>query len=120
MSITNPPVPLTSRPAWKALEAHFPQVRDLPLRQLFADDPKRGERLNAEAAGLFLDYSKNRITDETLKLLVRLAHESGLSERIAAMFSGEKINITEGRGPARRPASPSGREDRRRWRRRRS
>ena len=73
------------------------QVRELHLRQLFADDPKRGERFTAQAVGLFLDYSKNRITDETLKLLLQLAEESGLRERIDAMFRGEKINITENR-----------------------
>src|SRR5271166_762642 len=90
-------VPLTQRTAWKALQAHHIKVKELHLRQLFADDPGRGERLTAEAAGLFLDYSKNRITDETLKLLIQLAEESGLRERIDAMFRGEKINITEKR-----------------------
>src|SRR3954451_15627058 len=90
-------VPLTQRPAWKALEAHYQKVRDVHLRQLFADDPKRGERLTAEGVGLYLDYSKNRITDETLKLLLRLAEESGLRDRIDAMFRGDKINITEKR-----------------------
>jgi glucose-6-phosphate isomerase len=89
--------PLTARPAWKALEAHHQQVRDLHLRKLFADDPGRGERLTAEAAGLYLDYSKNRITDETVALLVGLAEETGLRERIDAMFRGEKINVTENR-----------------------
>jgi glucose-6-phosphate isomerase len=89
--------PLTSRPAWKALQAHHDKVRELHLRELFADDAKRGERLAIEAAGLYLDYSKNRITDETLKLLVQLAEESGLRARIDAMFRGEKINITEDR-----------------------
>src|SRR4029453_19040710 len=88
---------LTERPAWKALEKHHSQIRDVHLRQLFADDPKRGERLAAKAAGIFLDYSKNRVTDETLKLLVQLAHECGLRERIDAMFRGDKINITENR-----------------------
>jgi glucose-6-phosphate isomerase len=88
---------LTNRRAWKALTAHFMKVRDLHLRELFAQDPKRGERLNLQAAGLYLDYSKNRVTDETLKLLVQLADESGLRERIDAMFHGEKINITEKR-----------------------
>jgi len=85
------------RPAWKALEAHAEKVREFHLRQLFADDPKRGERKTAEAAGIYLDYSKNRITDETLKLLIQLAEESGLQERIDAMFRGEKINLTEKR-----------------------
>src|SRR6266545_3229734 len=89
--------PLTARPAWKALEAHHEKVRDLHLRTLFAQDPKRGERLTAEAAGLHLDYSKNRITDETLDLLLQLAEESGLRARIDAMFGGEKINVTENR-----------------------
>jgi glucose-6-phosphate isomerase len=88
---------LTARPAWKALVAHHKKIRDVHLRQLFADDPKRGERLTAEAAGVFLDYSKNRITDETLKLLLKLAEECGLRQRIDAMFRGDKINITENR-----------------------
>src|SRR4051812_25112954 len=87
----------SDRPAWKALEAHYEKVRDLHLRELFADDPRRGERLTAEAAGIFLDYSKTRITAETLQLLLRLAEESGLRERIDAMFGGEKINVTENR-----------------------
>jgi len=89
--------PLTKRPAWKALTAHYKTVRTLHLRQLFADDPGRGERMTAEAAGLYLDYSKNRITDETIKLLLQLAAESGLRARIDAMLSGEKINVTENR-----------------------
>src|SRR4030095_2393445 len=89
--------PLTERPAWKALERHHSQIRDLHLRQLFADDPKRGERLATEAIGIYLDYSKNRITDESLKLLLQLAEESGLQARIDAMFRGEKINVTENR-----------------------
>ena len=89
--------PLTERQAWQALEGHHKNVRDLHLRRLFADDPKRGERMTAEAIGLYLDYSKNRITDETLKLLLQLAEESGLRARIDAMFRGEKINVTEKR-----------------------
>jgi glucose-6-phosphate isomerase len=89
--------PLSQRPAWKALAVHHKKVHTLHLRKLFADDPKRGERLTVEAAGLFLDYSKNRITDQTLKLLLQLASESDLSGRIEAMFSGEKINTTENR-----------------------
>jgi glucose-6-phosphate isomerase len=89
--------PLTERPAWKALEANFKTVRELHLRKLFSDDPKRGERMIVEALGLYLDYSKNRITDETVKLLLQLAEESGLRARIDAMFQGEKINITEKR-----------------------
>jgi glucose-6-phosphate isomerase len=89
--------PLTTRPAWKALENHCQEVRQIHLRQLFADDPGRAERMTLEAAGLMLDYSKNRITDETLKLLFELARESGLKDRIDAMFCGAKINITEKR-----------------------
>jgi glucose-6-phosphate isomerase len=89
--------PLTKRKAWKSLQAHYEEVRGLHLRELFADDPKRGERMTAEAVGLFLDYSKNRITDETLKLLIELAEESGVQSRIGAMFRGEKINTTEKR-----------------------
>src|SRR3982074_2972618 len=88
---------LTARPSWKALESHYQKVRQSNLRQLFADDPKRGERLTTEAVGLYLDYSKNRITDETLKLLLQLAEESGLRAAIDAMFRGEKINVTENR-----------------------
>jgi glucose-6-phosphate isomerase len=88
---------LTERSAWKGLEKHYAQISNVHLRQLFADDPKRGQRLTAEGAGLFLDYSKNRITDETLKLLVQLAEECKLPAKIAAMFGGEKINITENR-----------------------
>ena len=89
--------PLTKRPAWKALAAHHKKTKSLHLRKLFAADPKRGTRLTAEAAGLFLDYSKNRVTDHTLKLLLQLAKESALRERIDGMFCGEKINITENR-----------------------
>jgi glucose-6-phosphate isomerase len=93
---------ITKRPAvrhseWKALAAHYKKVREMHLRQLFADDPKRGTRMTAEALGLLLDYSKNRITAETLTLLLKLAEESRLRERIDAMFRGEKINITEKR-----------------------
>jgi len=88
---------LTALPAWHALTAHFEQVRDLHLRSLFADDPSRGQRLVAEGAGLYLDYSKNRITDDTVRLLLALADECGLRDRIEAMFRGEKINTTEGR-----------------------
>src|SRR5262245_56876344 len=85
------------RQAWKALESHSKQVSNLHLRQLFAEDSKRGERMTLEAAGLYLDYSKNRITDETLKLLLQLTEEAGLRERIDAMFRGDKINLTENR-----------------------
>ncbi len=88
---------VTASPAWKALEAHHQKVREIHLRKLFEDDPKRGERMAIEAMGLYLDYSKNRITDETLKLLLQLAEECGLQGRIDAMFRGEKINITENR-----------------------
>ena len=91
------PTPLTSRPAWRALEAHARAMRDVHLRQLFTGDPGRGTRLTAEGAGLFLDYSKQRVTDETITLLARLAEESRLRERIDAMFGGEKINVTENR-----------------------
>jgi len=91
------PAPLTKRKAWKALQAHYDEVRELHLRKLFAEDPKRGERMTAEAVGIFLDYSKNRITDETLKLLIELAEESALRLQIDAMFRGDKINFTEKR-----------------------
>src|SRR6266478_4139589 len=84
-------------PAWKALESHYKKARKLHLRKLFADDPTRGERLTASAVGIELDYSKNRITDQTLQLLLQLAQDAGLQDRIDAMFSGAKINITENR-----------------------
>ena len=87
----------TRPPAWKALAAHYKTISKLHLRQLFADDPDRGQCMAIEAVGLYLDYSKNRVIDETLNLLLQLAEESGLRERIDAMFSGEKINITEKR-----------------------
>jgi glucose-6-phosphate isomerase len=89
--------PPITRPAWKALESHYKRMRELHLRDLFARDPGRGERMGAEAVGLYLDYSKNRITDYTLKLLIQLADESGLQTRIDAMFRGEMVNITEKR-----------------------
>lgn len=82
---------LRSRTAWKALQTHYKQIRGLHLRRLFAEDPRRGERLTLEDVGLYLDYSKNRITDETIRLLVQLAEESGLRSRIDAMFSGKKL-----------------------------
>ncbi|MEO6888315.1 MAG: glucose-6-phosphate isomerase, partial [Ktedonobacteraceae bacterium] len=88
---------LTRRPQWRALEEHYQQVRDLHLRALFAGDAQRGERLTLEAAGLYLDYSKNRVTNETLRLLLDLAESSGLRARIDAMFGGQKINVTEKR-----------------------
>src|SRR5437660_9172905 len=90
-------VPLTQRPAWKLLETHYLKVRPLQLRNLFAEDPQRGTRLTAEAAGIYFDFSKNRITDATLRLLLQLAEESGLRQFIDAMFRGEKINVTEKR-----------------------
>ena len=93
----SPLIPLNQRPAWKALEAHAQTMKGTNLRQLFEEDPARGQRYTAEADGIFLDYSKNRITDETLKLLLQLAEESGLRGRIDAMFRGDKINITENR-----------------------
>ena len=89
--------PLPRRQAWKALQAHYKDAREIHLRTLFAEDPERGTRMTVEAAGLFLDYSKNRITDDTMRLLIQLAEESGLQERIDAMFRGEKINVTENR-----------------------
>jgi glucose-6-phosphate isomerase len=97
MQMTTKLTPLSERPAWKALAAHHQQIHETQLKRLFADDPARGERFTVEAGGIFLDYSKNRVTDETLKLLIQLADESGLRSHIDAMFSGEKINITENR-----------------------
>jgi glucose-6-phosphate isomerase len=98
MSTTAPTTPpLMSRPAWQALDKHHQQLQARHLRELFAEDPGRGERLLAEGAGLYLDYSKNRITDETLGLLVALAEEASLHERTEAMFSGERINVSENR-----------------------
>ena len=89
--------PLTQCLSWRALEAHYQTMEQRHLRQLFAEDPTRGERMTVEAAGLYLDYSKNRITDETLRLLLQLAEETGLRDRIEAMFQGNKINTTENR-----------------------
>jgi len=89
--------PLTDLKAWKALERHCTRAKETQLRELFAAEPNRGTRLTAEAAGLFLDYSKNRVTNETLKLLLQLAKESGLRAGIDAMFRGDKINLTENR-----------------------
>ena len=88
---------LNSRPAWKSLEGHYQKTKDLHLRALFENDPRRGERMSAEAVGVYLDYSKNRITDETIALLIELADQVGLRARIEAMFRGEKINTTEDR-----------------------
>ncbi len=89
--------PLTARPAWKSLRDHYQKIRELHLRQLFDADRERGTRMTVEAEGIFLDYSKNRVTDETLRLLLTLAEESGLRSRIDAMFRGDKINVTEKR-----------------------
>jgi glucose-6-phosphate isomerase len=97
MSTTTSVPPLRERQAWSALRGHYEEIRDVQLRQLFADDATRGERLTAEGAGLFLDYSKNRVTAETLKLLVDLAQQSGLPQRTEAMYSGERINVSENR-----------------------
>src|SRR5437667_7349155 len=93
----SPTQPTAKHAAWRALQDHYEAIRRRHLRDLFAHDPKRGERMTIEAAGIFLDYSKNRIDDETLRLLVALAEQSALRERIDAMFRGEKINITEQR-----------------------
>ena len=97
MSMTTRIPQLPKLAAWQALEAHYAKVRDLHLRKFFADDPERGERLATEAVGIYFDYSKHRITDETLRLLLQLAREAGLQARIDAMFRGEKINVTEKR-----------------------
>src|SRR6201995_1727453 len=92
-----PGTPLPERKSWQALKRHYDEISGRHLREIFAEDPGRGERLTAEAAGLYLDYSKNRITDETLRLLVELAEESGVAERRDAMFRGEHINVSEDR-----------------------
>jgi glucose-6-phosphate isomerase len=97
MTMAGAMTPLTQDPAWRALESHYEKVRDAHLRELFARDPTRGERMTAEGAGLYLDYSKHRITDDTVRLLLALAEASRLRERIDAMFRGEKINVTEDR-----------------------
>src|SRR5262245_21243994 len=96
-------IPLAKRTACKALKAHQKKIKSLHLRILFDADPKRGQRMTVEAAGLFLDYSKNRIVDQIITLLQRLANQSCLRERIDAMFSGNKINITENHRFRRRP-----------------
>src|SRR5450755_1786770 len=90
-------VPLRERKAWQALQRHHDEIAGRHLRELFADDPGRGERLTAEAAGLYLDYSKNRVTDETLRLLIQLAQDSGLEQRRDMMLRGEPINVSEHR-----------------------
>src|SRR5947209_5817655 len=91
------PTPLTQRPSWQKLEEHYHTARNLHLRTLFAEDPHRGERFALEAVRIYLDYSKNRVNDETMRLLLELAESAGLRERIDAMFKGEKINVTERR-----------------------
>ncbi|HEY2984244.1 MAG TPA: glucose-6-phosphate isomerase [Jatrophihabitantaceae bacterium] len=91
------PAPLRERSAWKELSDHYEQIRDTHLRDLFATDPRRGERMTLDACGIYLDYSKNRVTYDTIRMLMQLADESGLRERIDAMFAGEKINVTEDR-----------------------
>ena len=107
-----PATPLRERKAWQALERHYAQISGHHLRDLFAADPGRGERLTAEAAGIYLDYSKNRVTDETMSLLVELATESGVAERRDAMFRGERINVSEDRAvlhvALRMPATAAG------------
>jgi len=97
MTTDSNPRSLTQRPAWRALQSHYPKIKDLHLRHLFADDPTRGERLTIETPDIYLDYSKNRITDETLRLLIDLANACGLPKRIEAMFNGDTINVTEQR-----------------------
>ena len=110
------PGPLTEQPAWKALEQHHRRIRSVHLRELFARDSGRGERLTVEAAGVYLDYSKNRITDETVSLLVRLAEDCGLRARINAMFRGEPINVSENRAVLHVALrAPRERVDSRRW-----
>ena len=114
-----PGTPLPERKSWQALKRHYEEISGQHLRDLFAGDPGRGERLTAEAAGLYLDYSKNRVTDETMRLLVALAEESGVAERRDAMFRGEHINVSEDRAvlhvALRMPAgaAPGGRRRRR-------
>ena len=95
--MTSTIAPLVQLSAWKALQSHHEKIRELHIRKLFADDPMRGERMTVEAVGIYFDYSKNHITDETKRLLLQLAEESGLRSRIDAMFRGEKINVTEQR-----------------------
>src|SRR6202034_4404412 len=92
-----PTTPLRERKAWQALERHYAEISGQHLRDLFAADPQRGERLTAEAAGIYLDYSKNRVTEETMALLMELAAESGVAERRDAMFRGDRINVSENR-----------------------
>src|SRR5208337_161673 len=96
VEMSTPVAPLMQRPAWTLLQAHHKVIAPLHLRKLFAEDPGRGERLALEAAGIYLDYSKNRITRDALPLLVQLAEQSGLRERIDAMFGGQAINVAHG------------------------
>src|SRR6187431_490818 len=95
--MTSSLTPLPDRPAWKSLSAHYQQIKDRHIRLLFADDSSRGQRFTLDALGIYFDYSKNRISDETLRLLMQLAEQSNLKNRIAAMFAGERINTTEDR-----------------------
>src|SRR5215217_7497381 len=95
--MTTPGASLTTRPSWKALEAHYKKVREVHMRTLFSDDPQRSSRLTVQGVGLLLDYSKHRITDDTIRLLLQLAEESDVRSRIETMFHGEKINVTEQR-----------------------
>src|SRR4051794_30503249 len=95
--MTNKKTSLTQRPEWQALAEHYQKIKTAQLRTLFAEDPQRGKRLALEAEGIYFDYSKNRLTDETVRLLLALAESAGLRERTEAMFRGEKINITEQR-----------------------
>ena len=114
------PAPLRERAAWKALEKHHAEIESRHLRDLFAEDPSRGERLTAEGVGLYLDYSKNRVTDETMSLLIQLAEESGLAEHTEKMFTGEQINVSENRSVLHVALRmPKGTSLDRRWRRRR-
>ncbi len=112
-------VPVTERAAWRALQAHYAAFAKQHLRELFAADPRRAERFSLEACGIYLDYSKNRISDETLRLLVQLADECGLRGRIDAMFRGDKINVSENRAVLHVALrAPKGDVDRRRRRQR--
>src|SRR6185312_13985091 len=97
MSTSDPSTPLTERPVWGTLARHHQAIEGTHLRDLFAGDSLRGERLSAEGGGLYLDYSKHRVTEETLSLLAALAEQSALAERTAAMFAGERINVSENR-----------------------
>ena len=111
---------LIQRPAWLTLQAHYHEMKDVHLRTLFNQDPKRGERMTCEVAGLYLDYSKNRVTDETIRLLLQLAAECDLRGKIDAMFRGDKINITENAPSSTRRCAPRARGDLGGWRQRRA